>query len=140
VHPKRILVADDDSKFLGIVTEYLAGAGYDVRAETNPANVLEMAAALAPDLVILDISMPGKDGFQVARELRSNPRTRGIRCMFITGHRDSTNVKKAKDSGGVAYLEKPFKSSSLIWMVKTLLANREPDAGSEPGLPEPQGP
>ena len=129
VRPKRILVADDDSKFLRVVTETLIGAGYDVRAESDPTHVAEMARSLSPDLVILDISMPGKDGFEVARELRTDPLTRAIRCMFITGHRDSTNVKKAKESGGIAYLEKPFKSSSLAWMVKTLLADPKSEGG-----------
>lgn len=121
---KRILVADDDSKFLHFVTEVLIGAGYDVRAVSDPGRVVEMAEFLAPDLVILDISMPGKDGFQVAQELRATPKTKGVRCMFITGHREATHVKKAKEAGGVAYLEKPFQTSSLIWMVKTLLAKR----------------
>lgn len=121
---KRILVADDDSKFLHLVTEVLIGAGYDVRAASDPGKIQEMAEFLKPDLVILDISMPGKDGFQVAEELRASPGTKGVRCMFITAHREATHVRKAKDVGGVAYLEKPFQTSSLLWMVKTLLAKR----------------
>ena len=121
---KRILVADDDSKFLHFVTEVLIGAGYDVRAASDPGKVLEMVELLKPDLVILDISMPGKDGFQVAQELRANEKTKGTRCMFITGHQEATHAKKAKDAGGVAYLQKPFQTSSLIWMVKALLEKR----------------
>ena len=121
---KRFLVADDDSKFLQFVTDVLDGAGYDVRAASDPAKVMEMARILQPDLVILNISMPGKDGFEVAEELRVNPKTKGVRCMFITGHREAAHVKKAEDVGGVAYLEKPFQTSSLIWMVKPLLAKR----------------
>lgn len=122
---KRILVADDDSKLLHFVTEVLIGTGYDVRATSDPGKVMEMAEFMKPDLVILDISMPGKDGFRVAEELRASPNAKGVRCMFITGHREATHVKKAKDAGGVAYLEKPFQTSSLIWMVKTLLAKRQ---------------
>ena len=121
---KRILVADDDSKFLHFISKVLIGAGYDVRAASDPGKVMEMAEFMKPDLVILDISMPGKDGFQVAEELRASPKTKGVRCMFITGHREASHVKKAKDAGGVAYLEKPFQTSSLLWMVKTLLTKR----------------
>lgn len=117
-------MADDDSKFLHFLTELLIGAGYDVRAASDPVKIMEMVEFMKPDLVILDISMPGKDGFEVAREMRANPKTKGVRYMFITGHRTAAYVKKAKDAGGVAYLEKPFQSSSLIWMVKTLLAKR----------------
>ena len=119
---RRILVADDDEKFLRFVTELLIGAGYDVRAASDPGKVTEMAELFAPDLVILDISMPGKTGFEVAKDLQANPKTALVRCMFITAHRSSTHVKQAKESGGIAYLEKPFRSSSLLWMVKTLLA------------------
>ncbi len=117
-------MADDDAKFLRFATELLAGAGYEVRAASDPGKVLEMAEAFAPDLVVLDVSMPGKTGFEVARELRANPATSGVRCMFITAHRSSTHVKEAKESGGVGYLEKPFRSSSLLWMVKALLAEK----------------
>lgn len=120
----RILVVDDDSKFLRFLTELLTGAGYDVRAASDPTKVMEMAEFLAPDLVILDISMPGKDGFQVAQELRGNPKTKRVKCMFITAHRTATHIKQAKEAGGVAYLEKPFQSSSLLWMVKTLLTKK----------------
>ena len=117
----RILVVDDDPKFLHFVSELLIGAGYDVHSAEEPLKVVEMTEALVPNLVILDISMPGKDGFQIARELRASPKTKGVRCMFLTGHRAATHVKHAKEAGGVAYLEKPLKSSSLLWMVKALL-------------------
>jgi DNA-binding response OmpR family regulator len=117
----RILVVDDDPKFLHFISEILIGAGYDVHCAAEPLKVVEMTEALVPNLVILDISMPGKDGFQVAKDLRASPKTKGVRCMFLTGHRAATHVKHAKEAGGVAYLEKPLKSSSLLWMVKTLL-------------------
>lgn len=125
----RILVVDDNEKFLRFVTELLTGAGYDVRAASDPGRVAEMAEAFQPELVILDISMPGRTGFEVARELRANPKMRRVRCMFITAHRSSTHVKEAKESGGVAYLEKPIRSSSLLWMAKALLTKKPaPDA------------
>ena len=118
----RLLLADDDSKFLRFVSELLIGAGYDVHCTSDSGRVLEMAEALKPALVILDIAMPGKDGFQVARDLRANPQTKGVRCMFLTAHRASTHVKSAREVGGIAYLEKPFQSSSLLWMVKAVLS------------------
>ena len=117
-------MADDDEKFLHLVSEALIEAGYDVRAVSHPEMVVDIASTYAPDLVILDISMPGKTGFEVARDLRANAKTAHIRSMFVTGHRSSTHVKEAKESGGIAYLEKPFKNSSLLWMVKSLLAKK----------------
>jgi CheY-like chemotaxis protein len=120
----RILVSDDDAKFLRFVTELLTGAGYDVWAASDSMKVVEMAELLSPHLVILDISMPGKDGFEVAGDLRANPKTRDVRIMFVTGYRNSTHVKRVKEVGSTAYLEKPFKSSTLIWMVKALLSTQ----------------
>jgi len=133
VATSRLLVVDDDPKFLRFVTELLSGAGYDVRSAADPTGVVAMAEALAPDLVVLDISMPGKDGFEVARELQANPNTQAVGILFMTGHRDSTHVKRAKAVGGSAYLEKPFKSSTLIWMIKALLAGRR-NAAEGPGV------
>jgi DNA-binding response OmpR family regulator len=118
-------VADDDEKFLRFVTEVLTGAGYDVRAASDPGKVNEMAELFAPEVVILDVSMPGKTGFEVAKELLANPKTASVRCMFVTAHRASTHVKEAKECGGIGYLEKPFRSSSLLWMVKSLLAKKQ---------------
>ncbi len=131
VEPKRILVVDDDPKFLQLVSEVLIGAGYDVRTAEDPTKVNEMAELLRPELVILDISMPGKDGFDVARELHGNPKTKGVKCMFVTAHREPSQVKQAKEAGGIAYLEKPFRTSSLLWMVKTLLTKK----AKKPDLP-----
>jgi len=118
---ERILVVDDDPKFLRFISELLIGAGYDVHCSEEPLKVLDMAETVQPRLVILDISMPGKDGFQVAKELRKSPKLKGVNLMFLTGHPAATNVKNAKAVGGVAYLEKPVRSSSLLWMVKALL-------------------
>jgi len=131
VEAKRILVADDDPKFLHLVSEVLTGAGYDVRTASDPTKVAEMAEQLRPELVILDISMPGRNGFEVARELHDHAQTKGVKCMFVTAYREPTQVKRAKEAGGIGYLEKPFRTSSLIWMVKTLLSKRP----LEPELP-----
>lgn len=117
----RILIADDDPQFLHFVSELLIGAGYDVHCAGEPLRIVEMAEALVPDLVVLDIAMPGKDGFAIAQELRDSSKLKGVRCMFLTGHPAATHVRDAKDAGGVAYLEKPVKSSTLLWMVKALL-------------------
>jgi CheY-like chemotaxis protein len=120
----RILIADDDPQFLHFVSELLIGAGYDVHCTGEPLQIVEMAEALAPDLVVLDIAMPGKDGFEVAQELRDSSKLKGVQFMFLTAYPAATHVRNAKESGGVAYLEKPVKSSTLLWMVKALLLKR----------------
>jgi len=126
VPSSRILIVDDDPKFLHFVSELLIGAGYDVHCTGEPLRTLEMAEALGPDLVILDISMPGKDGFQLAQDLRSNPKTKSLRIMFLTGHPLASNPKKVKEVRGIAYLQKPFQSANLLRIVKALLPPGRP--------------
>ncbi|HEV3028639.1 MAG TPA: response regulator [Planctomycetota bacterium] len=118
----RILVVDDDPNFLHFVTELLIGAAYDAVGCSDPVRASTMAQSFKPDLVILDLSMPGKDGFEVAQELRDDPKTKSARILFLTAHRAATHVKRAKAVGGAAYLEKPVPSASLLWMVKALLS------------------
>jgi DNA-binding response OmpR family regulator len=118
---ERILVVDDDARFLRFVTEVLTGAGYDVQGSRDPLIAAELAQAFRPDLAILDISMPGKDGMELAKELRASDTTSGIPLMFLTASRASEEIEDAKDSGVSAYLEKPVKSSNLLGMVRTLL-------------------
>ena len=122
----RILVVDDDPKFLHFLSELLIGAGYDVHCTGEPLRTVEMAEVLGPDLVILDISMPGKDGFQLARDLRANRKTKSARIMFLTGHPVPTNPEKVKELKGIAYLRKPFQSTNLIRILKTLLPRSLP--------------
>ncbi len=122
----KILVVDDDSGFLRFVTEILIGAGYDVRGSDDPFSATSLAQAFRPDLAILDIAMPGKDGIELAKELRRESRTFGIPVMFVSARKATEGAQEIKDTGAVAYLEKPVPSSKLLWTVKTLL-----EAGGE---------
>ena len=113
----KVLVVDDDAKFLRFITEVLIGAGYDVRGIADPLMVIPLAEEFRPDLVILDITMPAKDGIQVAEDLKA----RGIPRMFLTGMPANQGMRAAREAGGMAYLEKPVASSRLLWAVKALL-------------------
>ena len=119
---QRILVVDDDSRFLRFVTELLIGAAYDVRGTEDPLIAASLAEEFSPHLMILDLSMPGKDGAALARELGASAKTSGIPVMFLTARRASEGMESVKDSGAVAYVEKPVQSSKLLWMIKALLA------------------
>lgn len=117
----RILVVDDDAQFLRFVTELLTGAGYDARCAGDAFGALALAGEFAPDLVILDVSMPGTDGFELAQELGSSGRALGIPCLFVTGVPLREGAPPARAAGAVGYLEKPVRSATLLWTVKALL-------------------
>lgn len=120
----RILVIDDDRNFLRFTSEVLTGAGYDVRALEEPFSVIALAEDFQPHLILLDITIPGKDGFQLAQELSAGKTTADIPRLFITAKSASEGSVLAKNVGGVAYLEKPVKTSTLLWTIKTILEKK----------------
>lgn len=107
------------------MTEVLTGAGYDVRGIGDPLAAGGLAAEFRPHLLILDVGMPGKDGFELAEELRASAKTSRIPVMFLTARRATEGMEDARETGAVAYLEKPVQSSKLLWMVRTLLEKRD---------------
>ena len=125
---QRILVVDDEPQFLRFVTEVLIGAGYDIRGTHDPLAAVGLAESFKPHMMILDMSMPGMDGLDLAEELRKGTKTSDIPVMFLTARKASDGVEDAKESGAVAYLEKPIQSSRLLWMIKALL-----DGGGKKG-------
>ncbi len=118
---RRLLVVDDDAEFLRFVTELLTGAGYAVRGTSDAFSAVGLAEEFQPDLMVFDISMAGRDGLQLAEELRANERTSSIPCLFLTAKPSREGLKPATAAGAVGYLEKPVRSLTLLWTVKVLL-------------------
>ena len=118
---RRILIVDDEPNILRFVTEVLIGAGYDVRCTDHPLEAVGLAEDFKPHLMILDMAMPGMDGLDLAEELRAGSKTSGIPVMFLTARKAADGMVDAKESGAMAYLEKPIHSSKLLWMIKALL-------------------
>src|SRR5258706_16329828 len=83
--------------------------GYTVLVAVNGEQALQRAAQVRPDIILLDALMPGMDGFEVARRLKSDPATAAIPVVFMTGLTDTEHVLKAFQSGGVDYVAKPIK-------------------------------
>ena len=121
VTAKRILVVDDEWKIRQIVIHLLKKSGYETHDTGDSVEAAPMAAEVRPDLVILDISMPNKDGFQVAREIRENEVTKKTPIMFMTARDESELVDKAYDLGAVGYVEKPFSNETYLQVVSRLL-------------------
>ena len=104
----RIMVVDDNPEMLVFLEQMLTRNGSEVCAFTSGATALGLAQESAPDLILLDITMPGMDGFQVCEGLKRNPRLKDIPVIFMSSI-DSTDVKlKAFQAGGVDYITKPF--------------------------------
>jgi DNA-binding response OmpR family regulator len=114
----KILVADDDLDLLGLVAYSLSQAGYLVLKASDGPGALASFEAEAPDLVILDINMPGASGFEVCTAIRA----RGdVPVMMLTARGEEQDLVKALDLGADDYLTKPFSPKTLLARVKALL-------------------
>jgi len=119
-----ILLVDDTPDNLRLLSQILTERKYRVRAATNGERALETAQLLPPDLILLDIRMPGMDGFQVCRALKENGNTQDIPVIFISALDDVSDKVKAFAVGGVDYITKPFQYEEVVARVETHLALR----------------
>lgn len=116
-----ILIVDDASSNREILQEILEGEGYKTLSVVNGHFALIFAENHHPDLILLDIMMPGMDGYEVCRELKKNPRTKDIPVIFISALDNTRDIVKALNSGGVDYITKPYLEEEIISRVATHL-------------------
>ena len=126
---KRILVVDDEPDIRRLVTEALVGAGYDVQSAANAEEALRMASLYAPDLVLLDIMMPGVDGFAVYERLRERPVSLTSPIIFLTARREINDKLLGFEKGAADYVTKPFHIRELLARVKVHLGELGPPKG-----------
>src|SRR5439155_24441189 len=105
---RRVLVVDDERAIRMLCRVNLGASGIDVIEATNGDEGLELARREQPDLVLLDVMMPGRDGWTVARDLAEDPRTREIPVVFLTARADASDRSRGRQLGGVGYVVKPF--------------------------------
>jgi PleD family two-component response regulator len=130
-----ILVADDDPFNLKLLTELCESAGYRVRTAADGPSVLDKVARERPDLVLLDVSMPGLDGFEVCRVLKSDPQLRSIAIVIVTAMQDVDARLRGLELGADDYVTKPFRLLELTQRIKTALRVRR----AQSRLEEAQG-
>ena len=111
--PKKLLVADDEPNIV-ISLEYLMKReGYDVLVATDGNQALEAIQREQPALVLLDVMMPGKTGFEVCQAVRADPALDGVRILMLTAKGRETDVSKGLALGANAYMTKPFSTREL---------------------------
>jgi eukaryotic-like serine/threonine-protein kinase len=113
-----ILVVEDDPSNLRLLLDVLQDEGYRVRPSADGKQAIAAALASPPDLVLLDISMPDIDGYEVCRRLKADDSTRHVPVVFISGFDEVLNKVKAFEAGGVDYLTKPFEVGEVIARVE----------------------
>jgi twitching motility two-component system response regulator PilG len=124
-----ILVVEDEESLKELETILLASKGYAVTAVGDGNEALEAILRNRPDLVVLDVMIPGPDGFEVCRAIKDDLQTCSIPVVMLTGKKSSHDLERGRVAGADAYLTKPFKSGKLLEVVEGLLALRDAARG-----------
>ncbi len=117
----RVLVIDDEAPIRLLCRVNLEAEGMNVLEAADGPSGLEKARAETPDVVLLDVMMPGLDGWRVAEELLDDPRTESIPIVFLTARAELRDRARGIDLGGVDYVTKPFNPVELAPLVRDLL-------------------
>lgn len=122
----KILIIEDERSLIEILSYNLANEGFEVLTASDGSDGLRRAQNALPDLVVLDLMLPGLDGLQICRQLRSDSKTQGIRILMLTAKAEEVDEIVGFNMGADDYVAKPFKIKPLISRIKALL--RRPTA------------
>lgn len=122
--PARILVVDDEPQNLELMEAMLTSSGYEVLLAGEGEEALRLARQRKPDLILLDLMMPGLSGFEVCARVKTDPQTGGIPVLFVTALNQISDKERALAAGGDDFLTKPFQRAELLTRVEALLKVR----------------
>jgi signal transduction histidine kinase len=109
-----VVIVDDAPDNLHLLIELLTGQGHRVRAFPDGPSALRAVQRRRPGLVLLDVAMPGMDGYEVCRRLRADPRTREVPVLFLSAREDAADKVRAFESGGLDFVTKPFQPAEVL--------------------------
>jgi DNA-binding response OmpR family regulator len=117
----KVLIVDDEPNILVALEFLLTQEGYDVSKATNGKEALSVMENLTPDILVLDVMMPGMDGFDVAREVRANEHFSDTRIIFLTAKGTQADRFKGYSNGAEVYLTKPFENAHFIQTINEVV-------------------
>lgn len=132
----RILVVDDEKNILELVRFNLEREGYQVLTALDGARGLELARRENPDLIVLDVMLPGMSGLEVCRELHRDPATKDIPIIMLSARAEELDRVLGLEMGADDYVTKPFSPRELVARVKARLRRSRPEDGREDQAPE----
>ncbi len=121
VKAANILVVDDEPEITEIIEAFLDNAGYTVKVENSPLNAVELARQIKPDLILLDIMMPGTDGYTICNTIKEDPALSSIPVIFLTGKDSKDDQGRSFQVGGDMFIKKPFSCERLLEIVNIVL-------------------
>ncbi|MFM9963147.1 MAG: response regulator transcription factor [Planctomycetaceae bacterium] len=135
--PATILVVDDSPTAQRLIRQSVEAGGYRVLTASDGGEAIEVAARERPDLIVLDIILPKKNGFQVCRHLKAFPETCGIKVVLLSSKHHEMDILWGKRQGADGYLTKPFEPEELLACIESVLRGESavPLAVPEPAAP-----
>jgi len=124
----RVLVVEDEAAIAELISLNLRHAGYDVVLAADAAQAQAAVDGILPDLVLLDWMLPGQSGLGLARQWRSDARTRDLPMIMLTARADETDKVAGLDAGADDYLSKPFSTNELMARIRAVLRRKAPEA------------
>jgi two-component system alkaline phosphatase synthesis response regulator PhoP/two-component system response regulator VicR len=117
---KKILIADDEGMIRKVLRMNLVKWGYEVREAVDGAQALEELSKNNYDLLICDVMMPNKNGWEVLKEVKSNPKMKDMPVIVLTAKNEDTDMFKGYDLGATYYMTKPFTKAQLLFGLKMM--------------------
>ncbi len=128
---KQILVVEDEEDILELVSFNLKKQGYQVKGVTSGEEALQEARRKIPSLIILDLMLPGVDGFDVCKSLKNDPRTKAVPIVMLTARSEEADIVIGLELGADDYLTKPFSPRELIARVRAILRRSKTDISDQ---------
>jgi two-component system, OmpR family, alkaline phosphatase synthesis response regulator PhoP len=125
---RKILIADDEPSIVTALEFLLKRSGYEVQIARDGDEALRLVEMMHPDLVLLDIMMPVKSGYEVCKQLRERPESRDVKIIMLTAKGRDAEVAKGLTVGADVYITKPFSTRDLMGRIHALLEEQPPQA------------
>jgi two-component system alkaline phosphatase synthesis response regulator PhoP len=124
--PKKILVVDDEPNIIKVLKSRLSHSGYDVITAVSGRTCLKKAKDEKPDLILLDILLPGLNGFEVCKHLKKDKETKDIPIIMLTSLAQEKDLSKGLEEGASCFITKPFNPADLLYEIKTAMDREAP--------------
>ena len=123
---KNIFVVEDEEDILDLIRHHLTKEGFAVATATNGLEAVKAVQRKPPDLILLDLMLPGLDGLEVCRQLKKDPKTAGVPILMVTAKDEESDVVTGLELGADDYIVKPFRMKELIARVRAALRRQRP--------------
>jgi CheY-like chemotaxis protein len=120
-----VLIVEDNESNVALIRAMLLARGYEVRVARDGASAIESVQQRPPDVVLLDVMMPGMDGMQVLDRLKLDPKTTAIPVIMVTGKTEDKDVLAGYENGADYYITKPFTARQLLYAIGLVLGGAE---------------